>query len=218
MVLQLQLPAELLHVDVHGPALAQKVDAPGFGKELLPAETHVPVLDEDVQQGELLGRQVDPLPGQQDLVGVPADDEIADGVLRLRPVGPPQHRLDPGQKLRHLEGLHDVVVRAEAEAPDLVRGGAPGREEDGGHAPHLLHDGKPLHVRQHHIEEHEIEPLLPRRVDGVSAREGGHALVAHHLQVHLQQVVDGPLVLHDQYLRHCSPLPFRFTYSISGKL
>ena len=189
-------------MDVHGPALPQKVGAPGLGQELLPGQAHVSVFDEDAQESELLGRQVHPLPLLQDLVGVPADDEIVDPILRLRPVGPPEDRLDPGQELRHLEGLHDVVVRAQAEAPDLVGGGAPGGEKDGGHVPDLFKDTKALHVRQHHVQEHQVEPLLPGGADGLPAREGGGALMAHHLQIQLQQIVDGLFVLYDQNLRH----------------
>ena len=44
--------------------------------------------------------------------------------------GPPQQRLHPGDELRHLEGLGEIIVGAAVETLDLVAGGGPGGQHE----------------------------------------------------------------------------------------
>lgn len=97
-------------------------------------------------------------------MGVVIEFEIAghdDGVLFvLEAAGPTQHGADAGDDLFEAEGLRDVVIAADGQAGDLVRGVITGGEEHDRsvHADlaEATRDGEAVHVRQHHVEDEEI--------------------------------------------------------------
>src|SRR5262249_57809770 len=87
------------------------------------AELHVPAVGRDAPLGEV-DREV---------------PEVEDRLVFLgdRHVGAPQDGLDPGDELRHTEGLGQVVVSAELEAADLVDLFTLGGENDDGNGREL---------------------------------------------------------------------------------
>ena len=112
---------------------------------------------------------------------------------------PPQLSFHPGHQLQGVEWLCEVVVRPQGQPHDLVHVLHLGGEHEDGEQvvlPDLLAQGEPVHVREHHVQNGQVqvgalhtgEGLLSgiKLVDGV-------ALV---FQADLHQVGDGRLVVY----------------------
>lgn len=76
------------------------------------------------------------------------------------PAGTPQQRLNAGNDLLQAEGLGDVVVPTQREAPHRLLGGVTGGEEQHRavnairtQAPAHL---EPVHVQQHHVQQDQV--------------------------------------------------------------
>ena len=88
-------------------------------------------------------------------------------------IAAPQHDLDAREQLDSLEGLDDVILRAAAQALDLVGDRAERREEDDGRlaAPRAdrIEHGEAVGAGQHHVEQNQV--VIPRcdALDGLEA-------------------------------------------------
>jgi hypothetical protein len=118
-------------------------------------------------------------------------------------LAPGQDRLDAGREHLRVEGLGDVVVRPEVEAPQLVlvvvldcehnhRGVHPG-------LPRLPQHFKPVLLRQSHVEEHEIVGGEGRHLlEGILALHGVMHLVAVLGKERLQAASQVRIVLRNE--------------------
>ena len=168
-----------------------------------------------VQQLQLLGGRVDLLPVHDQLVGVQVDHQLVERQPLAGVVGdlrPPQDGVDAGDELLHLKGLDHVVVRPHLQALDAVEHLTLGRQHDDGYLaglPDLGADGPAVHHRQHDVQQDQVRHLLLEFLDGLSAVSGDADVKALLHQVHMDQVTDIAVVLHDQDVAaHGAPSQF----------
>ena len=168
-----------------------------------------------VQQLQLLGGRVDLLPVHDQLVGVQVDHQLVERQPLAGVVGdlrPPQDCIDPSDELLHLKGLHHIVVRPHLQALDAVEHLALGRQHDDGYLaglPDLGANGPAVHHRQHDVQQDQVRHLLLEFLDGLSAVSGDADVKALLHQVHMDQVTDIAVVLHDQDVAaHGAPSQF----------
>jgi hypothetical protein len=139
-------------------------------------------------------------------VGVLLEFEVvedqAPGVGAGGSAGAAQHGPDPGDDLLEAEGFRHVVVAADGEACHLVRGLVAGGEEQHRHDPaplaQLARHGEPVHVRQHHVEHHEVRPEVLGELEGFRPVGRGGDLEAGEAEAGGQQFTDARLVVHDE--------------------
>ena len=114
-------------------------------------------------------------------------------------------RLDARDEFRGAERFHDVVVRAVAEASDLVAVLLLRRHEEDRHVlrfAHGLANREAVNKRQHDVEHEQVKvlrdrPVAPcapvaRRLDGKACR----------FEVIRLELADGAVVFHDQNAFH----------------
>src|SRR5699024_11237612 len=84
---------------------------------------------------------------------------------------------DAGDDLFEAEGLGHIVIAADGQTGDLVRGVITRGEEDDGsvHADlaQAASDGEAVHVRQHHVEDEEVDVGMFGQAQGRGAVGGG---------------------------------------------
>ena len=119
---------------------------------------------------------------------------------------PTQQRADARQQLEHAARLGDVVVRAEAEAEDLVGLFAARREDQhrnvrSAFAQRLEH-AIAVHARKHEIEHHEIGAPRARALESGLAVLGDLHFVAFDLETRAQSVGEIGIVFDDENARH----------------
>ena len=142
--------------------------------------------------------------GKYTLACITKMSRVPDGaeILTVEGIGTPQHRPDTRQQFRWLEGLGQVVVRADIEAGDPVGRLAFGRQDDDRQVhgcPNALRDLESIHSRHHHVQDHQIGQLLLNQPQPVNAVVGGEDLIAILRQekgCHLQA---GRIVVNYQY-------------------
>jgi len=134
------------------------------------------------------------------------DDQTGKTQLRLPgsilQAGAPQDGVDPRHDLTRTEGLHDVVVGAQAEATNPVvhlTTGSDHQDGDLAGTPQRATDLQTIEAGQHQVENHHIGRLLRRGGQGSSA-------VASHVdgeavaqQVAAEHVHDHRLVVDDEH-------------------
>ena len=133
--------------------------------------------------------------------------------------GPAQQRLHPGDELRHLEWLGEIIVGAAVETLDLVAGRGPGGQHQDRHplarrAP-LLQPVAAVPVGQTEVEHHGVEFRGGKRGGGlVQPRHPveGEAGIDQPLDHELGQPV---IVFHEQQA-HRSRLPSAAQSSAAG--
>ena len=157
-----------------------------------------------IQQLQLLGGRVDFLPIHDQLVGVQVNHQLVERQPFAGVVGdlrPPQDRIDPGDELLHLKGLHHIVVRPHLQALDAVEHLALGRQHDDGHLAGLPDFGahRPaVHHRQHDVQQDQVRNLLLKLLNGLAAVAGDADVEPLLHQVHVDQITDIAVVFHDQ--------------------
>ena len=120
---------------------------------------------------------------------------------RARPRAPAEDRAETGQQLAGVEGLRKVIVGADLQAHDPVRGvAARGEHQDGhvGFGPEAPAEVEAVPVREHDVEDHRVERLTPGGRESLGHRlpRGHH--VARALQVLAEHVGEGAVVVVDQ--------------------
>ena len=147
-----------------------------------------------IQQLQLLGRRVDLLAVYQQLVAVQVDDQLVEHQALFRVVGDlaaAEHRIDAGHELLHLEGLHQIVVRAHFQAGDPVVDLAFGGEHDDGGLglfPDVGAHGPAVHHREHDIQQHQVGAEEAVELQGFAAVLGDHGLVTFLFQVEVDDI------------------------------
>ena len=181
---------------IHRAALAVKGIAPDLLQQLVPGEDPAAGPEQHAEQLKFLQRQRNVLAVCLDETGLRTDPQAVDPIfLRSAALpGPPQQGLDPGQQLHHPEGLGQIIVRPQLQPQHLVIFAAPGREHDhrrqgglpGGAEP--FQDGKPVFLRQHDVQQHQL-----RRLPGEGAPKGGGRVEAFRVEAGAVQRVDHKL-------------------------
>ena len=103
-------------------------------------------------------------------------------------------RADAGEQLLGLEGLGDVIDRAELERAHLLEGiGERGEKDHRDVARRLrllqaLADRVAVHARHHHVEQDEIRPRFRGDDDRLLAARGGDGLVAGGAELLLDEI------------------------------
>ena len=151
-----------------------------------------------VEKLQLLGRRVDLLAVDDELVGVKVDDKFIKDETLVRVLGDlaaAQHGVDAREQLLHFKGLDDIVVRAHLKAVDAVVDLALGGEHDdralrcladlGAHAPAVEHG-------EHHVEQHEVGLFF------LEFLHGDADVKALFVEIHLNEVGNIIVVLHDK--------------------
>ena len=197
-----------MHVD--GAAVAEIVEAPDLVEQLVAGIDAVRRGGEVIEKLHLLGRRVDLLAVDDELVGIEIDDELVIGEL-LALLGDllaraAEHRVHAREQLLDLKGLDDIVIRAHLEAGDLVLGLALGREHDDRDLAVFadgLADLPAIHDGQHDIEHDEIGVLGLRQMQARSPVVRDEHLEAVLLQIQPQELGNIDIVLNDDdFLTH----------------
>ena len=128
--MQAELAAHLLHVDVHGARFAGVVVLPDVREQLFACDRDVDVAHEEDEHVELLRRQHDGLAVFRDRMALDVDADVAVLQAHFTFARAPEHDLDAREQLDGLERLYDVVLRAAAQALDLVGHRAERRQKD----------------------------------------------------------------------------------------
>ena len=165
-----QLFANAFHVHVHRAGIAEEIEAPDLLQKLFPGEDLPRVGSQEVKELDLLGGHLQLDAVQDHGIVFQGDGQIRqhDGLLLIGGGGAAaEHRLDPGDELVAVEGLGDIVVRPQLQAPDPLAGVALGGEHDdrrGGLLSDIVENGPTIPAGQHHIQYHQR---------GLDAAEGG---------------------------------------------
>ena len=78
---------------------------------------------------------------------------------------PPQHGFNTTRQLPGAEGLGHIIISTQLQAPYFVLLVGPHGEHDDGHIGYLANmpQGlKPIHLRHHHVQYHQIWQILTR--------------------------------------------------------
>ena len=156
------------------------------------------------QQIKFLFRQRHRRPGFCDLHRALVDDHIAN----LNPVfafpHPSQHRLHPGQQLHNFKWLDQVVVCPGPQPLNPVCNGALGCEKDhrGSRGFDLLQQAVAVHAREHNIQKNEVVGILQNEVCRRQTVIDLLAGIAIACEIPINEVGDGPFILHNQDSYH----------------
>ena len=222
----MDLLADALDVDVHGPGVSDVLIAPDLIEELLSCEHPVRGGRKEVEEFQLLRGHVDVLSLVGDRVVREVDDKVrilddlvpgvpCGGVLCGGRVVAAKHRLDPGNEFLRVKGLLHVVVRPELQSQHLVEDLALGGEHDDRHLgllPDLPADLVAVLPGQHDVQENEVR-LIGVEGDKRALAVGDDlrvvALLAHVERDQLRNVL---IVIDDQdfllWCSHKNSIPF----------
>ena len=206
----LQLAADIGHIDPQDlVAAAAAVRPPDVLQDEVVGE-HLPGVDgQQLDDLELVLGEVDLLPRQEHLVPGQVDGQVfdlidvpLDPLAQLQPLGPAQGGADPGQQLRHAEGLDHIVVRSHVQSPDLLRLPVPGGDDDHrdlpGQVPELGQDLQTVYVREPQVQQHQVGAVGEEEGQALSAGIGRDGPVVIGGQGPADEIADGPLVLDDE--------------------
>src|SRR3954454_8457836 len=199
-----QLPSQGGHEDLDRVGDRERGVAPHLVEQLLARDDQALVAHEVLEQLELALRELDPPVAARDLVGVRVEHEVADAQRRhAARRAAAQQRAHAGQQLLALEGLDQVVVRADVEPLDArLQRVARGEHEDR----HLV-----AVIAQALGDVHAVEPGEPEvehdevGQERVRLLEAPHAvgreldLVALQAEAALQELRDLLVVLDDEH-------------------
>ncbi len=182
----------------------------------------IPDLPVDLRHGEHLprmghkqlqdcifrGRQGDGIAVQRDRSGpVVHGNRPADQVVRRLYGGTqlqisPQLGFHPGQHLDRIERLCDIVIRSEIKAQNLVGVLAFGGQENHRHvadAPDLGQCRDAVHLRHHHVQQHQSDAAGGHGIQGGPAAAAEHGLIAGSCQIDIECRTNICLIVTDQY-------------------
>jgi hypothetical protein len=196
-------------VDGDRGGVAQPGVLPDLAQQLAAAEHLTGVADQERQKVELAHSERYRTAGDAHLPGGRVDDHVPRpqrrGRLAVTRPGPAQDAAHTSHELAWAEWLDDVVVGAELETDDPVRLVAlGGQHDDRGRTrgADLPADVQPVDAGQHEVEDDQVRGLGGQY--GQRSRPvGGHLdAIALPLQIVLDDLADGRLVVDNQH-----PLP-----------
>ncbi len=198
------LAPQVVHVLVDDVGAAVVGEVPDGLDDLRPGQHPARMAEEELEQGELLRRQVKLGPGPPGALGRRVQPEVTLGQdHRAGPVVPPGQRAQPRGQLEQAERLDQVVVRARVEPPDPVADPVPGRQHQ-----HRNPDARlaqppahtdPVQAGQHDIQHDRPVGVLRRQPQPLQAVRGDVHRVALLLQRALEQPGHPGLVLDHEH-------------------
>ena len=114
---------------------------------------------------------------------------------------PPQNSVDAGDKLLHLKGLDDVIVRAHLKALNTVKDLAFGSQHDDGDLaglPDFGADSPAVHHRQHDVQQYQIRLLCPKFLQRLASVSGDADVKALLHQIHIDEIGNVLVILYYQ--------------------
>jgi hypothetical protein len=139
------------------------------------------------------------------LAGCPASESArgAGRVLGVAAAGVATHE---ASDVVHLEGLRDVLRRAEAASEESLPFAGSGREDDHGGPPdgdvlELAKEGPSVPSRHHEIQDHDGRRLRADQIEPVHRTASGADVVALRLQADGQDLADVRLIVYNENLR-----------------
>ena len=213
----LGLAAQIAHVDAQRVRARAEVIAPHVLEDDRAGEHLLGVAQEQLEQQELGAREVQralPAPG---LVGEPVQAQVleAQRLLLVDLVRSPEQRAHARHQLAQGERLDEVVVRAGVQAGDavvdlLARGEHQHRRAVAALA-HTPAHFQAVEHRHRDVEDDRVVGALAEALQRVAAVAGERDLVALERQRPRQRVLDGGLVVNDQYARGLCHVCFALT-------
>src|SRR5690606_38017427 len=161
------LLAEPIHEVVDRPGGAVVIESPHVPKDRLARKHFAPASDQELEELELLRRQLDALSPAAHRPAIEIDDDISERVrLLLILAKPPKDALHTREELPDAEGLRHVVITPEVEPLDLValrrlRGEEDHRRADVVSAQRLAHL-EAVDLREHDVEDDQVRPTVDR--------------------------------------------------------
>jgi len=200
-----QLAAQVSDIGRHHGAGAAEVVVPHVVQELRPGQ-HPPRIEHQVaQQPELRRRQIDQVTPAADLVAVLIKLDVREREhlpVRRTGTGAAQHGTDPGRQLLQPERLGHVVIAAEGQARHLVGLGIPGGQENHRNPAAVraqaADDVKAVGVRQHHVQDDQVEWAIPGQPQRAGAGLRGGHLKAQEPQRGSNRVAEERLIIDHQ--------------------
>src|ERR1022692_90339 len=200
-----QLAAQVSDVGRHHRAGAAEVVVPHVVQELRPGQ-HPPRIEHQVaQQPELRRRQIDQVTPAADLVAVLIKLDVREREhlpVRRTGTGAAQHGTDPGRQLFQPERLGHVVIAAEGQPRHLVGLGIPGGQEDHRNPAAVraqpADDVEAAGVRQHHVQDDQVERAIPGQPQRAGAGLRGGHLKAQEPQRGSNRVAEERLIIDHQ--------------------
>ena len=192
-----------MHVDE--ACVTSRLVAPDPGEQIVTRE-HAARLPRERAQKLELGRGQLHLPITGDgLDAAAVDHESAEAELfgtgaLVRHLRAAEQRFDPREQLVVVEGLADVVVRADTEADDTIRWlllGGDEQDRDVGVASELEAEADAIEARHHHVEGHDVRPYTLERINGLTRIGNNVRRVAFLGQDAREQHRDVAVVLDD---------------------
>ena len=152
------------------------------------------------------------------LAGSAVDRTAQPGRARIARL--PEDGVDPGEELRRLERLRDVVGGPAGEPADLVHDLAASREEDhrdrrrGGVALDAKAHVVTIRVGEHHVQKHEVRQQLLDKLDAAPPVVGDGYDHSVRLQAALEHVGGRLVVFNDYHARRRCIRADRFLYCL----
>ena len=202
------LLAEVRHVQLDDVGPPAEVVAPHPVQDLRLGQHSLRVAHHEPQQLELGRGQRDRLTAARDFVAVLVEGQIADhdlGAARLAGhTGAPQQCAQPQHHLFEAERLGHVVVAARGQPRDPVLDRILRRQQQqrqmrdplAQFAQHV----QAAHVRQHHVEHHDVGRVLPGQSDRGRTVARGLDLPALVPKRHRHQLGEDGFVVDDQHV------------------
>ena len=151
---------------VHGAVLPVKAAAPHAVHDPVARERRAGMLQQQTEERKFLVRERYVLSGYAHDVLVPADVQLAHGMIgRRRRAGTAQQCPHTRQKLHHAEGLGDIVIRPGVQPDHAVVLGVLCREHHNRQLPpkrraaQLSEHREAVLLRQHDVEQHQLRRL-----------------------------------------------------------
>ena len=193
-------------MDIDRSRIAIIVEAPDFVEQLVAGEHPVRVAGKVIDKLQLFGRSVDALAVDPELVVCQVYLElVVFDLLYIRRRGArtaSENCLDARHNFLCVEGLDDIVVRAELETEDFIKSLALCGEHDYRlvrEFSDFAADLPAVEAGQHYIKQHQIRLNLAEALHGALAVVHYADCVALFFKIEAQQFADINVVVNDKY-------------------
>ncbi len=127
--------------------------------------------------------------------------QVPVGEAALLDVAAGQHLFHAHQQFQDVKGLHQIVLRPQAQAGNPAHHVGLGADENDGNVLFLQvgQQFKAVQLRHHDVQQGQVKLLALGSQQGLPAILAAADLIARHLQVGFQQAQDGRVVLRNQH-------------------
>ncbi len=194
------------HVDIHRAGLAVEIEAPGLLEQLLARQDAAARLRQGEEQVKFLGAEVEGTLAEADFAAGGVNHQVREadrrGARFHAPFAAPQNRFDARNQFARVEGLGQVIVRAEFEAEDLVNVLVAGGEHEDGRGivtlAQALADFEAIQFGEHHVQHDQRGAKHAHCFERGLAIRCGLDAKALTLQIHLRELQDGGFVVYEE--------------------